>query len=244
MWIDKEGFVWTTGRENHVVLKFTHDGQLAQVIGTYDVTNGSDDHDAMGRPAEIWYDDATHELFVADGYTNHRVVVYDGLTGRYLRHWGADGKPPCDLPRDQCPNLQYSTPHGIVGSRDGLIYVSDRQNSRVQVFDHMGNFKMQGITREGTGGAFSVALSPDPQQRFVYVTDGTQHRVWILRRSDMQVLGSFSEAGHLPGQMGRPHNITVDSKGNIYVSEGDPPELGNLVGQRAQKFVLKSMPPE
>jgi sugar lactone lactonase YvrE len=101
----------------------------------------------------------------------------------------------------------------------------------------MGNYKGQGVTREGTGGAFSVALSPDPQQRFVYVTDGTGHRVWILRRSDMQVVGSFSEEGFGPGQVGRPHNITVDSKGNIYVAEASP-------GQRAQKFVLKSMPPE
>ena len=237
MFVDRHGFVWTTGRENHVVMKFTRDGKLAMVIGTYDVNNGSNDKQSMGRPADIWYDDVTHELFVADGYTNRRVVVYDGLTGAYLRHWGADGKPPVDGPRDSIPTVQLNVPHGIVGSRDGLIYVADRTNSRVQVFDHMGTFKGQGVTREGNGGAFSVALSPDPQQRWVYVTDGTGHRIWILRRSDMQVVGSFSEEGFGPGQVGRPHNITVDSKGNIYVAEASP-------GQRAQKFVLKSEPPQ
>ena len=239
MFIDREGNVWTTGRENHVVLKFSKTGQLLQVIGVYDETNGSDDKERMGRPAEIWLDDDTKELFVADGYTNHRVVVFDSQTGKYLRHWGADGKPPCDLPRAECPNLQYQTPHGIVGSRDGLIYVADRTNSRVQVFDHMGNYKGQGVTREGTGGAFSVALSPDPQQRWVYVTDGTGHRIWILRRSDMQVVGQFSGPGYAAGEVGRPHNITVDSKGNIYVSEGDP-NTDNRSGQRAQKFTMKA----
>lgn len=237
LFVDNDGFVWTTGRENHVVLKFTPQGKLAQVIGTYDETGGSDDPLKLGRPAEIWLDTISKELFVADGYTNRRLVVFDGLTGRYLRHWGADGRPPCDGPRDECPNLQYSTPHGMVGSKDGLVYIADRQNSRVQVFDHMGDFKGEGRTRDGNGGAFSVALSSDPEQQWVYVTDGTGHRIWILQRSDMQVVGSFSEGGPGRGQVGRPHNITTDSQGNIYVAEGDPGDIPvNHAGQRAQKF--------
>jgi sugar lactone lactonase YvrE len=109
----------------------------------------------------------------------------------------------------------------------------------VQVFDHAGNFKASAWTREGTGGAFSVALSPDPAQTWVYVTDGTGHRIWVLRRSDMQVAGSFSEGGYGRGQVGRPHNITTDSKGNIYVAEADPTDVPDpAAGQRAQKFRL------
>ncbi len=118
---------------------------------------------------------------MGDGYRNHRVAVYDGLTGRYLRHWGADGKPPCDA-REGCPNLQYQTPHGIVGSRDGLIYVADRTNSRVQgLRSHGATTMVRGVTREGQAGAFSVALSPDPQQRWVYRDDGEPSTAfWIL----------------------------------------------------------------
>jgi DNA-binding beta-propeller fold protein YncE len=232
MWRDHQGNIWTTGRENHVVLQFTPAGKLIKSIGVYDETRGSDDKETMGRPAEVYVDPATNELFVADGYTNHRVVVFDAETGKYLRHWGANGEAPFDGPREQAPRLQYQVPHGIVGSRDGKIYVADRTNSRVQVFDRSGTFLQEGITRAGQGGAFSVALSTDPQQEWVYVTDGTEHRVWILRRSDMKVVGQFGREGFGPGEFGRPHNITVDSRGNIYVAEASP-------GQRAQKFVMQ-----
>jgi DNA-binding beta-propeller fold protein YncE len=186
----------------------------------------------MGRPAEVYVDPVTDELFVADGYTNHRVVVFDAETGEYLRHWGANGEAPFDGPRAEAPRLQFRVPHGIVGSRDGKIYLADRTNSRVQEFDRSGKFLQEGVTRQGQGGAFSVALSPDPQQEWVYVTDGTEHRVWILRRSDMRVVGQFGREGFEPGEFGRPHNITVDSNGNIYVAEASP-------GQRAQRFVMQ-----
>ncbi len=232
IWRDHDGNIWTTGREQHVVLEFTPTGKLIKSIGIYNETRGSDDKETMGRPAEVYVDPATYELFVADGYTNHRVVVFDAATGRYLRHWGANGEAPFDGPREQAPRLQYRVPHGIVGSRDGKIYLADRTNSRVQEFDRSGNFLQEGITRQGRGGAFSVALSPDPQQEWVYVTDGTEHRVWILRRSDMEVVGQFGREGFGPGELGRPHNITVDSNGNIYVAEASP-------GQRAQKFVMQ-----
>ena len=232
MWRDHDGNIWTTGREQNVVLEFSPTGELIKSIGIYDETRGSDDKETMGRPAEVYVDPATDELFVADGYSNHRVVVFDAATGEYLRHWGANGEAPFDGPRGEAPRLQFRVPHGIVGSRDGKIYLADRTNSRVQEFDRDGKFLQEGITREGRGGAFSVALSPDPQQEWVYVTDGTQHRVWILRRSDMEVVGQFGSQGFGPGELGRPHNITVDSKGNIYVAEASP-------GQRAQKFVMQ-----
>ena len=236
MFVDHNGFVWTTAREQHQVLKFTKAGKLVLAIGKFGETAGSHDTERMGRPAEIYVDPETNELFVADGYTNRRVIVFDAATGRYLRHWGAYGKQPDDSARarpsdtDPTPAPQFQTPHGITGSRDGLIYVSDRTNSRVQVFRRNGEFVMERVIRPGAGGAFSVALSRDPRQELVFVADGTEHRVWILRRDGMEVVGQFSREGSGPGELGRPHNITVDSQGNVYVSEADP-------GRRAQKFV-------
>jgi DNA-binding beta-propeller fold protein YncE len=237
LFLDHNNFVWTTGREQHQVLQFTRTGQLTMEIGKFNETAGSNDTERMGRPAEIFVSPTTNEVFVADGYTNRRVIVFDGKTGRYSRHWGAYGKPPDDkarnsLANDPTPPPQYNIPHGITGSRDGMIYLADRTNSRVQAFKQSGEFIKEVITRPGSGGAFSVALSHDPEEEFMYVTDGTQHRIWIVRRSSMEVVGQFSKEGREPGELGRPHNITVDGLGNIYVSEGDP-------GRRAQKFTFK-----
>jgi DNA-binding beta-propeller fold protein YncE len=234
--VDHNDFVWTTARDQHQVLKFTRDGTHVLTIGKFGEANGSNDTETMGRPAEIYVDPETNELFVADGYTHRRVVVFDAATGAYLRHWGAYGRVPDDGERERPVDgefaavSQLNVPHGITGSRDGLIYVADRTNSRIQVFRRNGEFVEEAFTRRGTGGAFSVALSRDPEQSWVFVTDGTQHRVWILRRSDMEVVGQFSQEGSGPGELGRPHNITTDSRGNVYVSEGQP-------GRRAQKFV-------
>src|SRR4030095_14485290 len=121
-------------------------GQVVLVIGKYNETGGSNDTSLMGRPSEIWVDPADNEVFVADGYGNRRIIVFDGATGKYLRHWGAYGKRPEDPPArggrgaraptpesvPAAPPQQFSIPHGIVGSRDGLIYLADRGNNRVQ----------------------------------------------------------------------------------------------------------------
>jgi DNA-binding beta-propeller fold protein YncE len=238
MYLDHKGFLWTTVRDEHQILKMTRDGKIVFALGKYKQTAGSLDSTTMGRPAEVYVDETTNELYTVDGYTNHRVMVYDAETGKLLRFWGAYGKKPDDAARDRpvagqnAAVSQLNVPHGITGSRDGLIYVADRTNSRIQVFKRSGEYVTEGFTRTGTGGAFSVALSPDPAQEFVYVTDGTGHTIWIMRRSTMAVVGQFSKEGRAPGEVGRPHNITVDSHGDIYLAEGAP-------GQRAQKFVFK-----
>ncbi len=177
LFVDHNDYVWTNAREQHQILKFTRDGQLVLTIGTLNETGGSDDPNLLGRPAELYVVPETNELFVVDGYSNRRVIVFDADTGEYV---------------------------------------------------------MERIIRLGTGSAFSVALSHDPEQRFVYVADGTQHRIWILRRSDLEVVGQFSGEGSEPGQLGRPHNLTTDSQGNIYVAEAEP-------GRRAQKFAFKEL---
>jgi NHL repeat len=280
MFVDHNGFVWTNARESHLTVKFTRTGEVALVIGKYDQTGGSNDTTLMGRPSEIWVDPADNEVFVADGYGNRRVIVFDGATGKYLRHWGAYGKRPEDPPPGagrggrgapdgpppSSPPPQLRVPHGIVGSRDGLIYVADRANNRIQVFKQDGAFVMEKILRAhcgaeertswapkrpcGNEAAFSVAFSHDQPQTYLYVADGGSHFITILRRRDLEVVGEFGGPGVAPGQLGRPHNLTVDPSGNLFVAEAAGPKVkhpatGTEVeaGFRAQKFTLKGTRP-
>ena len=237
IFIDARGFVWLGARDEHQILKYTRDGQLVLTIGRRAETGGSNVAHLLGRPSEMYVTPDTNEVFVADGYVNRRVVVYDADTGRYLRHWGAYGKPPEDVPRTKRADDDVSAPphfsvvHGITGSRDGLIYVGDRQNNRIQVFKRDGTYLREQVIRPGSGAAFAVALSPDPDQRFLYVADGTEHKVWILRRHDLHVVGAIGSEGNAPGQFGIPHNVATDAQGNLYVTEAIP--------GRAQKFTRK-----
>jgi DNA-binding beta-propeller fold protein YncE len=236
IFIDARGFVWLGARDEHQILKYTRDGRLVLTIGRRGETGGSNVEHLLGRPSEMYVTPDTNEVFVADGYVNRRVVVYDADTGRYLRHWGAYGKPPEDVPRtrraddDASAPPQFSVVHGITGSRDGLIYVGDRQNNRLQVFTRDGTYVRERVIRPGSGAAFAVAISPDADQRFLYVADGTAHKLWVLRRNDLHVLGAIGSEGNAPGQFGIPHNVATDAQGNLYVTEAIP--------GRAQKFVL------
>jgi DNA-binding beta-propeller fold protein YncE len=295
LFVDHNGFVWTNARESHLTVKFTRTGQVALVIGKYNQTGGSNDTTLMGRPADIWVDPADNEVFVADGYGNRRVIVFDGATGRYLRHWGAYGKRPEDSStpagrsgqapstpagRGQDPSApggrsgqdnasvpaappqQFRVPHGIAGSRDGLIYVADRANNRIQVFRQDGTFVTERILRAlcggeeqatwapkrpcGTEAAFSIGFSHDAPETYLYVADGGTHVITILRRSDLEVVDEFGGPGVGPGQLGRPHNLTVDPSGNIFVAEAAGPPVKHPVtganvdaGYRAQKFTFK-----
>lgn len=273
LFVDHAGYVWTNARESHLTVKFTRTGQVALVIGRYNETGGSNDTTLMGRPSDIWVDPADNEVFVADGYGNRRVIAFDGATGRYLRHWGAYGKRPEDPPRPApaaaasaaptvaptSPPAQLRVPHGIVGSRDGLIYVADRANNRVQVFRQDGTFVRERILRPhcgaeeqatwapkrpcGSEAAFSLGFSHDAAQSYVYVADGGTHVITVLRRSDLDVVDEFAGPGVGPGQLGRPHNLTVDPRGNLFVAEAAGPEVKHpttgatvQAGFRAQKF--------
>ena len=305
MFVDHNGFVWTNARESNLTVKFTRDGKVVLVIGKYNETGGSNDTALMGRPAEIWVDPADSEVFVADGYGNRRIIVFDGATGKYLRHWGAYGKRPEDPPRrggsggapaaggaaaggggaaagggagrgaggarggdttvPAAPPQQFATPHGISGSRDGLIYLADRANNRVQVFRQNGEFVLEKILRPrcgaqeqatwtpkrpcGTEAAFSIGFSHDGPQTYVYVADGGSHFITVLRRSDLEVVSEFGGPGVGPGQLGRPHNLSVDPSGNIFVAEAAGPQVKNAAGEnveagyRAQKFMFKGTQP-
>lgn len=240
IFVDHNDFVWVGTHMHHRVMKFTRDGKLVLTIGTYDKNGGSNDTSLMGGAAGIWVDPKTNEAFIADGYRNRRVIVFDGATGKYLRHWGAYGKPPDDTVKNandpNTPNQQFSTVHGIIGSRDGLIYVADRRGNRIQVFDHRGTFIREKIIAPNTrasGSAFAFAFSPDADQTYIHMADGTNHKVWNLRRSDLEIVGSFGHGGRHLGQMLRPHGMAADAKGNIYVGEAS-------TGRRIQRFLLVS----
>ena len=240
LFIDHNGFVWIGTFRHHRVMKFTRDGRHVMTLGAYDENGGSGNTELLGGPAGVWVDPETNEVYVADGYRNRRVIVYDGDTGAYLRHWGAYGDPPDDeaeydyagRTEATAPPPQFSTVHGLVGSNDGLIYVADRRGNRVQIFLRDGTFVAEKtiapLTR-ASGSAFVIALSPDADQRWLYLADGTNHKVWILRRSDMEVVGEFGRGGRQLGQFIRPHGMDVDSHGNIYVGEAS-------TGRRVQKF--------
>jgi len=241
LFVDHNGYVWIGTYRHHRVMKFTRDGQPLMTIGEYDNNGGSNDPDLLGGPAGIWVDPATNEVYIADGYRNRRVVVFNGETGEYLRHWGAYGETPDDDydfgDRDPSgpPPSEFSTVHGLVGSNDGLIYVADRRGNRIQVFRQSGEFLTEKIIAPATrasGSAFVIALSPDANQQWLYLADGTSHKVWILRREDLEVVGEFGRGGCQVGQFLRPHGMGIDSQGNLYVGEAS-------TGRRVQKFAVQ-----
>jgi DNA-binding beta-propeller fold protein YncE len=240
LFVDHNDNVWVGTYRHHRVMKFTRDGELIMQIGEYDETGGSNDPDLLGGPAGIWVDPNTNEVFIGDGYRNRRVVVYDADTGEYKRHWGAYGEAPVDdysydfggADHAASPPEQFSTVHGLTGSNDGLIYVADRRGNRIQVFQQSGEFVAEKIIEPNTlasGSAFVIALSPDAEQEWLYLADGTNHKVWVLRRSDLEVVGDFGRGGRQLGQFLRPHGMGIDSQGNLYVGEAS-------TGRRVQKF--------
>ncbi|MCU1385167.1 MAG: hypothetical protein JWL71_3864, partial [Acidobacteria bacterium] len=241
IFVDHNDFVWVGSYNRHRVMKFTREGKHLMTIGEYEKTGGSADTHLLGGPSGIWVDPKTNEVYISDGYRNRRIIVFDGATGKYLRHWGAYGNVPDDTERFDPKTMvtgalpkQFSTPHGITGSTDGKIYVADRRGNRIQVFDHQGKFLAEKVIAPATlssGSAFVPVLSPDAQQQWLYVADGTNHKVWILRRSDLSIVGEFGRGGRQAGQMLRPHGMSIDNQGNLYVGEAS-------TGRRVQKFTL------
>jgi hypothetical protein len=243
IYVDHEDFVWVGANEEHHALKFTRDGKHVLTIGGEGPGQGTNDVTRLGGPAGFAVDPETNEVFIADGYINHRVIVFDAATGAYKRHWGAYGEKPEDYERQRYdpsapPSRQLSNVHGIFMSKDRLVYVADRSNNRIQVFRPSGEFIMERIVAPETrasGSASNIAASADPQQTWLYLVDSTNNKIWILRRSDLEIVGSFGHAGRQAGRFFRVHGIGVDSRGNVYTGEaGD--------GKRVQKFRLVAPP--
>ena len=232
--IDYKGFVWLGGNNcpannqptrpvnDDQMLKFTLDGKFVLQIGRSNQNKGNADTVNLHRPADAWVLPKTNELFVADGYGNRRVVVFDADTGKFKRMWGAFGNTPTDDPSCAVRNRkdfsdgqgpdQFNVAHAIRVSNDGMVYLADRENRRVQMFTQDGKFVKQLLVTNMTF-ARDLALSPDPAQQFLYV--GAGQGIMIVDRRTMEALGMI----HVPGQLGPGHHIATDSKGNIYIAQ-------------------------
>jgi DNA-binding beta-propeller fold protein YncE len=245
VFVDHKGNVWLggNGAKDAQILKFSQDGKFVLQSGHQGKNAGSNDTENFGRVAQIYVDPKTNEGYVADGYRNRRVAVVDADTGKIKRYWGAYGKKPDDAahgPYDPngAPAQQYRSPvHCVALSNDDLLYVCDRQSDRVQIFKPDGTFIKEVFFAKNTlasGSTWEIAFSRDPEQRFIYLTDGQNERVRIVKRDTMTELASFGRGGRQPGQFYGVHSIAVDSKGNIYTTE-------TYEGKRIQKFVFKGI---
>ena len=193
--------------------------------------------ESFGGPAGFSFDAATGEAFVADGYRNRRVAVVDIKTGAIKRFWGASGNAPADAASPPAAQ-QFGTPVTCAEiSRDGLVYVCDRSNNRIQVFDKAGKFIKEATVTpatRGEGSVWDVTFSRDAQQRYLYVADGANMKVHVLDRVTLRELTSFGEGGRLAGQFYAVHSVATDSKGNVYTVE-------TYQGKRLQKFNFKGV---
>jgi DNA-binding beta-propeller fold protein YncE len=226
-----------------MIMKFTQDGKFLMQIGKVGASKGSNDVENLRLPAKIFVDKNTNEVYVADGYGNHRVIVYDAETGKYKRHWGAYGNKPDDTNLgpynpDAPPAQQFRNPvHCAELSNDGLVYVCDRSNDRIQVFKKDGTFVKEVFIAKrtlGDGSVWDIAFSKDPQQKYIYLVDGANEKIYIIQRDTLEILTSFGDGGRQPGQFYAVHSIATDSKGNIYTTE-------TYRGQRVQRFLYKGL---
>jgi len=257
--VDYKGNVWIGGNgrgkapsgaagdyyHDNMILKFTQDGKFLMQIGKPGQSKGSNDVENLKGPAKLFVDPKTNELIVADGYGNHRVIVFDAETGKYKRHWGAYGKKPDDVnlgrynPNDP-PAQQFRNPvHCAELSHDGFLYVCDRPNDRIQVFKPDGTFVKEKILYKNTlgdGSVWDIAFSKDPQQKYMFLADGANEKIRIIDRESLEVVTSFGDGGRQPGEFYAVHSIATDSKGNIFTTE-------TYHGQRVQKFVYKGLAP-
>ena len=265
IYADPKGNVWVGGNgpTDHHLVKFTKQGRFLMQLGKKGASKGNADTANVKGAADTFVHTPTNELFVADGYGNRRVIVFDADTGAFKRMWGAFGNRPIDdvpeaakvpedrrIPakeltdRDRGPE-QFITPvHATRVSKDNFVYVSDRGGKRVQVFTLDGKYVTQQfidryceVPHCGNGQTVaSTAFSHDPEQRFLYVASRSPARVWVLDRKTLEPLDSFGRPGVMPGEFYVMHHMNVDSKGNLYVTEVQD-------GKRVQKFEFKGIQP-
>jgi hypothetical protein len=243
--VDYKGNVWIggNGEKDAHILKFTKDGKFLMQVGKFGQGKGSNDPENFGRVAKIWVDPKTNEAYIADGYGNKRVAVIDADTGKMKRFWGAYGNKPDDAaqgPYDPKapPQQQFRNPvHCIERANDGLVYVCDRQHDRIQVFTPEGKFVKEGFFARntlGSGSAWDIVFTKDPEQRFMLLADGQNSRVRIIVRETLEEITAFGAGGRQPGQFYGVHSLASDSKGNVYTTE-------TYEGKRVQKFIYKGI---
>jgi DNA-binding beta-propeller fold protein YncE len=252
IFLDKAGNVWIGGAgAGDTLLKFTNDGKFisdwghrgpAVPPGQKQQQNNQQTDLLLRGVAAAHLDDGAHELYIADGYLNKRVVVFDSDTGAFKRGWGAYGIPLSAIDNDPAPEhdpsgsppKQFRPPvHCVQISVDGLVYICDRGGDRIQVFTKQGTFVKEFFVANRTlerGSAGSVSFSADPQQKYIFVADIMNNVIWILNRSDGAVAGKIGHMGRAGGQFHWVHIAVTDSRGNVYTGEVE-------TGKRIQKFI-------
>jgi DNA-binding beta-propeller fold protein YncE len=248
IYVDQTGNVWISGNGmgDRQVIKFTNDGKFLMQIGHPAPGNADSlSKTLLDGVTGVDVDEKAHEVYLADGDKNRRIIVFDSNTGEFKRMWGAYGHVPDDTdlgpykPTDP-PAQQFRGPvHCVSLSNDGLVYVCDRGNKRVQVFTKDGKFVKEFMVpdataraeMQGSGSASALAFSRDKEQKYLFAIDGENNVIWILQRSDGAVMGKFGGKGTDPGQFTRSHSLSEDADGNLYTGELAP-------GSRMQKFVL------
>jgi DNA-binding beta-propeller fold protein YncE len=255
IFVDAKGFVWISGNggwpkpsaegsTDDMILKFTPAGKLVLQIGRRGKSTGNADTANVHQPADVFVHAPTNELFVADGYGNQRIVVFDADTGKFKRAWGAFGNtppaamtpnPPQSAPPDTEPPQQFGLVHAVKVANDGTVYVADRTYRRLQTFTIGGKF-LRELRVRNDGDVAPVpagfAFSPDPKQQFLYVVDSGPMRVLIFDRATLTQIGAIGMRGPNPGEFDIVHHMAADSKGNLYTAE-------IVTNRRAQKFVVR-----
>lgn len=211
---DAEGNIWTVDVAAHRVMKFNPTGHLLMMIGQVGGAAGTNDtKDGFNRPANLTFA-PNGDFFVADGYVNSRVVKFN-KDGEYLKHWGKKGTG----------DGEFDLVHDVALDSEGRLYVADRTNQRVQIFDMEGKF-----LGKWTDVGAPWGLCYTKRENALYMCDGVNNRI-VKLSLDGKILGVLSSYGKIPGKLDFPHTIAVDSTGAIYVAE--------IKNWRVQKFVPK-----
>ena len=250
IFVDRTHNVWLAGAApGDTLLKFTLDGKFLSEFGhrgpIVDRQGMIQDNQSkillLGVSSAALDEDA-NEIFIADGYLNRRVIVFDTKTGEFKRGWGAYGKAISEISNDPQPDhdpyelhaADFKSPvHCVRISKDELVYVCDRAGDRIQVFTKQGKFLKEFHVANATmggGSAGSVDFSSDLAQKYIFIADLVNATVWQLDRQSGEILGHVSHKGTNPGELIAPHVAAMDSKGGVYVGE-----IGR--GSRVQKFV-------
>ena len=256
IFVDANDFVWiggragwpratTPGNSDDMILKFTTTGKFVMQIGHRGQSKGNTDTENVHQATDVFVDTRAKEVYAADGYGNKRVIVFDSETGKFKRMWGAFGNPP---PPTFAPNAavpqpqttpdgppEFGLPHSVKVSSDGIVYLADRINNRIQLFTTEGKFLRQvrvAALNNVTPVPAGFAFSPDRKQQYLYVVDSGPMQIVIYDREKMVEIGRVGVRGPKPGELDIIHHMAVDSKGNLYGAE-------IVTNRRAQRFVLQ-----
>lgn len=221
---DREDTFWVFGADksyDHAVQRFTRDGELLLRIGRFGATGGEDHPQLLGCPTDAWHDIERREVYISDGYVNHRVAVFNSDSGEFIRSFGAYGHSPCE---GAGPAESFDNPvHAILPGPDGNLYICDRMNNRVQVFNAVGRREPEYLRElvldvaSPFGATFNVVFTAD--NNFMIVNDGSNSRLWVVDLARWEFVDNFlAPDSAAAGLEATVHKITTDAEGNLLLA--------------------------